>query len=315
MDHSKSKRHVYIVDDEQNGRRLDRVIRAQQGNVPQALIEKWARSKSLLVNSQPSKPNQRLNMGDEVSWPDVTDVIKLRSTENRKQNLSHQEIDIVFRAKSFLVLNKPSGLASQGGSGLNYSVDDWLTSLDGHWKLVHRLDRATSGCLLVARGAKATEHFAQQFRERSTCKFYLALVKDWWGEQTGYIDVPLRRRDDVSRKSFVEVHPEGDSASTYFHYLGGNGEQHLMLLRPLTGRMHQLRVHMASKGTPIIGDSLYGGHEAKRLALHALCLSVMDQDDNRHWMTANPGLDYKHLAPDLMKYIPDQDILEALGDV
>jgi 23S rRNA pseudouridine955/2504/2580 synthase len=153
MDHSKSKRHVYIVDDEQNGRRLDRVIRAQQGNVPQALIEKWARSKSLLVNCQPSKPNQRLNMGDEVSWPDVTEVIKLRSRENRKQNLSHQEIDIVFRAKSFLVLNKPSGLASQGGSGLNYSVDDWLTSLDGHWKLVHRLDRATSGCLLVARGA------------------------------------------------------------------------------------------------------------------------------------------------------------------
>lgn len=298
----------YVVSADHDGRRIDRVVRAQLGHVPQALIERWSRGKKLIKNGAPVKANERVHLGDVLEWPHA-DVAQKPANPRQEHRL-----DVVLKAQDHMVINKPAGLAAQAGSGLSTSVDDMLRADDPRWKLVHRLDRPTSGCLLVAKGARAAEHYSNQFRSRDIHKCYLALVPLGLDDE-GVVDAPLRRRQDVKRKSFMDVHPDGDEACTLFKLLAPLGDKDLVLLRPETGRMHQLRAHMAHLGHAIIGDELYGGLPAPRLALHSLALFYRDQDDQDVFAYAKPGEDFCSLADDAAKHIPDLDILQALVHV
>ncbi len=298
----------FVVTADHDGRRFDRVVRAELGQIPQALIERWSRGKKLLKNGMPVKANERVFEGDVLAWPEA-EVAKKTAAPRQEHRL-----DVVVKARDHMVINKPAGLAAQGGSGLSTSVDDLVRADDPRWKLVHRLDRPTSGCLLVAKGAKAAEHYADQFRGRDVHKFYLALVPLGLDEE-GLVDAPLRRRQDVPRKSFMDVHPDGEEARTGFKVLAQLQDKDLVLLKPETGRMHQLRAHMAYLGHPLIGDELYGGQPATRLALHALALFYRDQDEMDVFAFAKPGQDFLSLAEDMVRHVPDLDILQALARV
>jgi len=179
-------------------------------------------------------------------------------------------MQILYQDKHILVINKPSGLLSQPGS-LDTSV---TTELEKHFPFVgvlHRLDQATSGIMVLALNQKAMSHLAKQFQFRTTFKVYEAIVFGKLAAEKGHIDLPLRC--DWPNRPRQEVHSEGKASLTHWQRLEHNHQTSRVRLIPHTGRSHQLRVHLASMGHPIIGDYFYAHEEAfnlgERLHLHA----------------------------------------------
>jgi 23S rRNA pseudouridine955/2504/2580 synthase len=187
-----------------------------------------------------------------------------------------------------IALNKPSGLAVQGGSGTERHVDGMLDALrfgsEVRPRLVHRLDKDTSGLLLIARTGPAAKRLSESFRDRETEKLYWAVVVGVPPRPDGAIDLPLAKRPGARDRETMQVdHEEGQKALTHFRILDRAGNRAALLaLWPRTGRTHQLRVHCAEIGCPILGDRKYGGEEAllsavadsRRLHLHARRLTL-----------------------------------------
>ncbi len=194
---------------------------------------------------------------------------------------------LVYEDADIMGFNKPSGLSSQGGRGGGHNLDDMMwafaKSNGKRPKLVHRLDRDTSGILLVARTQPAVSFLGKAMIGRAFAKTYLCIVANGAAvADAGEIDAPLRR-EEIGREAWSRVssadHPDAQSASTAFRVLSRSGEAALVECRPHTGRMHQIRVHLAYLGAPIAGDIRYGGalsidgHPVRRLMLHALTLT------------------------------------------
>ncbi|EAT11808.1 RluA family pseudouridine synthase [Bermanella marisrubri] len=182
---------------------------------------------------------------------------------------------ILYEDKHLLVIDKPSGLLSQQGS-LDDSVPHRLLKDYAYVGLVHRLDQATSGVMMMALNKKAHGHLAKQFQDRKTFKVYQARVFGSLPGERGQIDLPLRC--DWPNRPKQEVHIEGKSSLTHWQCIERSQHWSRVALIPHTGRSHQLRVHMAAMGYPILGDRFYAHHEAKsmakRLNLHAASLAV-----------------------------------------
>ena len=190
---------------------------------------------------------------------------------------------MIHRDDWVIALNKPSGLAVQGGSGTERHVDGMLDALrfgfEERPRLVHRLDKDTSGLLLIARTGQAAKRLSESFRDRETEKLYWAVVVGVPPRPEGAIDLPLAKRPGARDRETMQVdHEEGQKALTHFSVLDRAGNRAALLaLWPRTGRTHQLRVHCAEIGCPILGDRKYGGEEAllsavadsRRLHLHA----------------------------------------------
>ena len=194
---------------------------------------------------------------------------------------------VIYQDPHILALNKPSGLSSQGGRGQVHTLDElvWAFAKPGKARprLIHRLDRDTSGVILTARTKPAASFLGKAMMARKFSKFYRAIVTPGAPDpRSGEIAAPLRR-DEVGREAYMRIcppdHPDAESAHSRYVTLADTGEAALMELQPLTGRMHQLRVHLASIGRPIAGDARYGGalavggHAVPRLMLHAGALS------------------------------------------
>jgi 23S rRNA pseudouridine955/2504/2580 synthase len=193
---------------------------------------------------------------------------------------------LIYEDHEILVFNKPSGLAVQGGSGVKIDMDRLLWAFANRKgrrpKLVHRLDRETSGILVVAKTSPAAAHLSAQFAERSTQKIYLALVSGCPEQTSGTINIPLLRYNsggiDLVRAARLDE-IGAQAASTHWKVLAGNSSANLFEATPLTGRMHQIRAHLAELGHPIAGDTKYGGLFSlgavmvPRLLLHAGKLS------------------------------------------
>ena len=194
---------------------------------------------------------------------------------------------VIFQDNHIIALNKPAGLSSQGGRGQVHTLDElvWAFAKPGKARprLIHRLDRDTSGVILTARTKPAASFLGKAMMGKKFSKVYQAIVTPSAPEPThGQIAEPLRR-DEVGREAYMRIcaadHPDAETALTYYKTLAGSGTSARMELSPQTGRMHQLRVHMASIGRPIAGDARYGGALAvegqpiPRLMLHATQLS------------------------------------------
>ena len=194
---------------------------------------------------------------------------------------------VLYEDAEILALNKPSGLSSQGGRGQVHTLDEllWAFARPGKARprLIHRLDRDTSGVILTAKTKPAAGFLGKALMSRKFAKTYLAIVTPGPPEPvTGVIDLPLRR-DEQGREAYMRVctadHPDAETARSGYRTLASTNGAALMELDPETGRMHQLRVHMASLGRPIVGDVRYGGaltvggHPVPRLMLHAVKLS------------------------------------------
>ncbi len=305
-----------MVDDEDDGIRLDRWFRRHHPAVSHGMLEKLLRTGQVRIDGKRAKSGDRVSAGQILRLPpQVQSVPKARvesSTAARadspqagdKQRKLAERL-VIHKDPSVLVLNKPAGLATQGGSGIREHIDALLDLLKFEKKqrprLVHRLDRDTSGVLVVARTAPAAAALSESLRQRDAMKIYWALTKGVPKPQRGTIKSALAKeagfgphgRDE--KMTAVERDVEGAKyAITDYAVLGRAGPEFAWVAaKPVTGRMHQIRVHLASIGTPIVGDFKYGGADARgqgeienRLHLHARSIDIAHPDGGRLRVTA-----------------------------
>ncbi|MDD2705934.1 MAG: RluA family pseudouridine synthase [Acidocella sp.] len=274
--------------------RLDRFLRRQVEGLTQAQIQKFLRTGKIRVNGAKAEANTRVVEGDTVLVPEITppkEMPKVRHVMTMDpQMIKELQGMILYQDDAVIVLNKPPGLAAQGGKGIAVHLDGMLDALregDGERpKLVHRLDRDTSGVMLLARGVKQASALSAAFRGRDVEKTYWALLWGVPGELEGRIDLPLKRVEfgGTSRSEPADrKDPDGLKAVTEYKILDYAGKKFAWAeLRPQTGRMHQLRAHTLALGTPILGDAAYGvafaDGFAPQLHLHARRLSFPHPD-------------------------------------
>ncbi len=269
------------VDEGSAGQRIDNFLLKTLKGVPKTRIYRILRKGEVRVNKKRIKPDYRLNLGDLVRIPPVTMSDKPAPARPADRVLKQLTDSILYEDEGLLVLNKPSGLAVHGGSGLAYGVIEGLWALRPEARfleLAHRLDRDTSGCLVIAKKRSVLRAFHELLREGGMDKIYLALVMGRWKGGGKRVDAPLRKNELKSGERVVRVSKDGKPSSTIFTPVTLYNGCSLMRVKLLTGRTHQVRVHAQYSGHPIAGDDKYGddgfnremaGQGLKRLFLHA----------------------------------------------
>jgi 23S rRNA pseudouridine955/2504/2580 synthase len=264
------------VDDDRAGQRLDNYLIARLRGVPRSLVYRLIRSGQVRVNSGRSSPAYRLKPGDKVRIPPTRQTAP---KPPEPAGLAWLERRIVHEDDRIIVVDKPAGLAVHGGSGVSVGCIEALRSLRPHAKaleLVHRLDRGTSGCLLVAKRRSALRALHALLREGGIEKRYLTLVKGLWPQDLRRVETTLAR-DPAGPGVKVRVAAEGKASISEFRLIAPAGRRASYLEVELeTGRTHQIRVQAAHLGHPIAGDERYGdadfNRRAERLGLQRLFL-------------------------------------------
>jgi 23S rRNA pseudouridine955/2504/2580 synthase len=291
-----------IVTDEDDGIRLDRWFKRHYPQLTHARLEKLLRKGEVRLDGKRAKAADRIAAGQTLRLPPQVIHDKAEAPPKQEPVKTARKLEemILYMDKHLFVLNKPSGLATQGGSGLKEHVDGMLGQLayekNTRPKLVHRLDRDTSGVLLVARTAQAAAGLSRALAGRDASKIYWALVKGVPKQKHGMIKGALAKegRPGKDERMVVSEEEEAKFALTEYAVMGEAGQEFAWVAaRPVTGRTHQIRVHLASLGTPIVGDFKYGGAEARgrgaiadRLHLHARSLDIARPDGTRLAVTA-----------------------------
>ncbi|MBW8294270.1 RluA family pseudouridine synthase [Sphingopyxis sp.] len=293
MTDAKPKLDSATIAEEDDGIRLDRWFKRHREGTPHALLARWARSGQLTLDGNKADVSDRIATGQKLVMP--TPPVEAAARPARKgRPLTDADIELatgmmIHRDTSAIVLNKPPGLATQGGTKTDAHVDGLLDALkfDGPTrpKLVHRLDKDTSGALLIARTPKAAAYFAKSFSNRSAKKTYWALIVGVPDIQQGEIDLPLAKQPGSGGEK-MHVHDDGLPSKTRYRVIERAGNSAAWVeLQPLTGRTHQLRVHMAAIGHPIVGDGKYGGKGAfltgtisRKMHLHSRRLRIDHPD-------------------------------------
>jgi 23S rRNA pseudouridine955/2504/2580 synthase len=254
--------HLVQVDSNRAGQRLDNFLSARLKGVPKTAIYRMIRTGQVRINSGRCKPSSRLAEGDQVRIPPartrepgefvVSDAV-CRQVEEAK----------VFEDAEMLVFNKPSGMAVHSGSGLPWGLIDVVrqNQTGTFIELVHRLDRETSGCLVLARSGTALNHLSTQFREGQVDKRYLCLMDGVLREPLVEVDAPIRKVE-AGAQSRVEVREDGKSALTRFHLLHAYTQCSYAEVELFTGRTHQIRAHAKHIGLPLAGDVRYASRES-----------------------------------------------------
>lgn len=277
----------FTVEADDDGIRLDRWFKRHLPDASFNIVSRWARTGQLRVDGKRATPGDRLAAGQILRVPpaDVAAAASARPARKRRE-LTDDEMEfalsmVIHRDDAAIVLNKPAGLATQGGTKTENHVDGLLDALtfglDNRPKLVHRLDKDTSGALLVARTSRAAGHFAKAFSSRTARKVYWALVVGVPDIADGFIDLPIGKQPGSGGEKMHVDEKDGASARTRYRIVERAGNTCAWVeLQPYTGRTHQLRVHMAAIGHPIVGDGKYGGKDAfltgtisRKMHLHA----------------------------------------------
>ena len=270
----------YVISEDEESMRLDRWVRAKYPFLTQAHLQKMIRQKDILVNNQKQPTSYHLAFQDKVSiWVPMSE-----KQGKEKVGVSGEFLKslILYKDKEVCVINKPSGLAVQGGSKLPYSLDQMLESLRFGYpenpRLVHRLDKETSGVCVLARTRKAAHRLTQAFKDRNIHKVYWALCKGVPSVKKGTISFPLSKKKIGGVEKMVPD-DQGVPAETEYQVLEKSSGISLLEVRPLTGRTHQIRVHCAASGFPLLGDKKYGDKKDKYfLHLHAKSIQIPDED-------------------------------------
>ena len=259
--------------------RLDRYLRTIDPLLTQGLLEQYLRKKLILVNDAKATTNLRISNGDRILIsPIIADKIQPRGQDIKTspsiEALAKKLLGeyLLYDHPSFLAINKPSGLATQGGSKINLSIDDALSFLRGEGmdlKLVHRLDKDTSGVLLIAKGREMSDKFMHAFKKHKVQKTYMAILSGVPKKDRGQIKSYLIKERDFEVSSYDHEVEGSKEAITDYEVIEKSNGHALVMFKPLTGRMHQLRVHSRLMGCPIVGDVRYNGESASHLMLHA----------------------------------------------
>lgn len=284
----------FTVAEDDDGIRLDRWFKRNLPQIGFATISRWARTGQIRVDGKRAKPEDRLMTGQILRVPPGgEDPVRKPGTQPRRQ-LSPEQIAearamVIRETPSAIVLNKLPGLATQGGSKTTKHVDGLLDAFvederTPRPRLVHRLDKDTSGVLLVARTPGAAASYSKRFASRSARKVYWALVVGVPDLAEGIIDAPLAKQPGTGGEKMHIDEESGAAAKTRYRVVDRAGTRAAWVeLEPLTGRTHQLRVHMAAIGHPIVGDGKYGGQDAfltgavsRKMHLHARRLIITE---------------------------------------
>lgn len=260
MKDDKPKVQFIEISDDFAGQRIDNFLRARLKNVPKSMIYRILRKGEVRVNKKRIKPEYKLQDGDLVRVPPV--VVPEREEQapvsTKLDKVAELESCIIYEDDHMLILNKPSGTAVHGGSGLKFGAIEALRALrpDARFlELVHRIDRDTSGILLVAKKRSALRKLQEQFRQKTVQKYYYALVMGEWKVSCKKVTAPLLKNEV---NSIVRVNPNGKPSDTRFKIIERLEQATLIQASPVTGRTHQIRVHCQYAGHPIAWDDRYG---------------------------------------------------------
>lgn len=300
------------VEADDDGARLDRWFKRHYPAVGHGQLEKLLRTGQVRLDGRRAKASDRISTGQIIRLPPQLEIThkagdasptesQLRSPQGSEQARKAAEALVIHKDSSVLVLNKPSGLATQGGSGIKEHVDGLLSQLTfgkrQRPRLVHRLDRDTSGVLVVARTVPAAVALSESLRRRDAEKIYWALTIGVPERARGRIRSSLGKekvgRDEKVREVEADIDGAKAAVTDYVVIDTAGREFAWVAAKPVTGRMHQIRVHMASLGTPIVGDFKYGGAAARgrgeianRLHLHARSIDIAHPEGGRLRVTA-----------------------------
>ncbi|QIF93670.1 23S rRNA pseudouridine(955/2504/2580) synthase RluC [Proteus vulgaris] len=274
------------IDGDEAGQRIDNFLLARLKGVPKSMIYRIIRKGEVRVNKGRIKPEYKLNAGDSIRIPPVRVAEKEEIAVSPKlDKVSALANCILYEDEHLMLINKPSGTAVHGGSGLSFGVIEGLRALRPEARfleLVHRLDRDTSGVLLIAKKRSALRALHEQLRLKQMQKDYLALVRGQWQSHTKVIQAPLLKNILQSGERVVKVSNEGKPSETRFKVEERFEFATLVKASPVTGRTHQIRVHALHAGHPIAFDDRYGdrdfdaqlvGTKLNRLFLHASSLT------------------------------------------
>lgn len=269
--------------------RLDRWFSRHYPELKNGQIQRLIRGKNIKVNGAKTSTDYRLQIGDEIRIP----PINIEEKSDKPRDLSKADIEfmrslVIYKDEDVIVLNKPFGIAVQGGTKTERHIDGMLDALrfekQEKPRLVHRLDRDTSGVLVIARTAQSASKLTEAFKTRKAKKIYWAVVVGTPKLLSGKIDAPLMKVPNAKGREQMKIDfDEGQRAQTLYRVLDSLASKTSWLeLAPLTGRTHQLRVHCMALETPILGDVKYGGEKAvslglendKKMHLHARAIKL-----------------------------------------
>jgi len=283
------------VGEEEAGQRIDNYLLARLKGVPKTHIYRILRSGEVRINSRRVEASQRVVSGDRIRVPPV------RVAERDDEiPAPHYRLPILFEDEHFLAIDKPSGLAVHGGSGIAHGVIESLRAMRPDAKfleLVHRLDRETSGVLLVAKRRSALTALHELLRTRDMDKRYLVAVRGRFRNEMQRVKAALAQRVNAAGEKRVSVSQDGQEAETVFRRMGRGAEVSLLEAELLTGRTHQIRVHLAHIGHPVLADDRYGDFELnralrkrglKRMFLHAARLEFLHPSTEEKLVIESP---------------------------
>lgn len=307
-DFKKDKQKQIVITDNRAGQRIDNFLLHYFGTVPKSRVYQMIRKGEVRVNKGRIRQTYRLSEGDIVRIPPV--YIKADTTPLPGQHLQKKIMDsIILEDRDFLILNKPAGIAVHGGRNQPYGVIEIIRACGKQYQdleLVHRLDKATSGCLLLARSIPVLRRLNRAIKNGEIKKNYLALVAGRTATGQWTVNNKLRKNIQRSGERLVEIDTSGKAAVSNFYSVGVFRKTSLVRVELITGRTHQIRVHSASIGHPIIGDTKYGAKDInreyrksglKRLFLHASTLDFISPVNGKKVFVDAP------LTPDLKAFL------------
>jgi 23S rRNA pseudouridine955/2504/2580 synthase len=277
----KTQVRLLTVGPDKAGQRIDNFLHTELKGAPKSLIYRILRKGEVRINKGRAKPDQRIAVGDVVRIPPIRlgeQAPPLRVGDALKRTLQEA---ILYEDEQLLILDKPYGLAVHAGSGVQVGLIEALRVArpdETGLELAHRLDRETSGVIVLAKGRAMLLRLHEILREESAHKVYRALVHGRWPDKVHEVDAPLEKNTLRGGERLVEVNSEGKASRTRFHVVARFHRTTLIEAMPLTGRTHQIRVHCLHQGHPICGDEKYGDADRdqplrtlglKRLFLHA----------------------------------------------
>ena len=261
------KVNIVEIDEDYQSTRLDNFLLYKIKNVPKSRIYSMIRKGEVRINGSRCKPERKLQKGDKIRIPPYKSV-KNFIQKPKKSLIDIIRRNIVFEDNSIIAINKPEGLASHGGSGLSLGLIEAVRQIDSKYKdthLVHRLDRNTSGIMVLAKKRSILRKLNEEIRKGNVEKKYIAIVTGSWPKNITKIDKKLVKNELRSGEREVRVGNEGKDSITLVNLLEINKNFSKLECELITGRTHQIRVHLQSEGFPIVGDQKYGDKEKNKL--------------------------------------------------
>ena len=283
---------IVEVDESSEGQRIDNFLIKSVKGVPKSKIYRCIRKGEVRVNGGRVKVSKRLSLGDKVRIPPIrsSEPNTARASDRLLNILDHS---IIYEDDRILIVNKPAGIAVHGGSGINIGVIEAMRQLRSKAKmleLVHRLDRDTSGCLMIAKKRGYLKQLQRLLNDKTKLrKHYLAIVHGRWPRRKQHIDAPLRKNTLASGERISQVSPEGKPSLTEVNVITQNDEFSLLAIRPVTGRTHQIRVHCQHIGYPVVGDVKYGFDEKDKIIRKQGLGRLMLHAERLHIPAIEPG--------------------------